>query len=178
MGQVAPNKGHCLLIKAAEILRQRGIAFEVLVYGSGDLEYATKLKHRLAEAGLSNAWRWMGYERDQQMIYESIDLCVMPSQVEEAFGMVAAEASAYGLPVIASRMGGLREIVEEGVTGFLLDPSDANSFAAKVELLAENPALAKAMGEAGRQRILANFTVEKMVAEFEALFREITTKSK
>jgi glycosyltransferase involved in cell wall biosynthesis len=82
------------------------------------------------------------------------------------------EAGVYGLPVVASRIGGLPEIIEDGVTGWLVEPNAPEQMAEKIQYLINHPEAARKMGKAGRERVFKHFTVEKMVTEFEALFKE------
>jgi len=172
VGQIAPNKGHECLVDAVQLLHARGVQLEIIAFGSGHSEYGDQLKRKIAAAKLAEFWRWMGYEANQGQIYGSMDICVMPSRVSESFGMVAAEAAAYRLPVVASRIGGLIEIVEDGVTGWLVEPNSPAQLADKLEWLIKNPDRAREMGEAGRNKVFQQFTVERMVSNLEALFRE------
>jgi glycosyltransferase involved in cell wall biosynthesis len=170
VGQISPRKGHTCLAQATRLLSERGLDFEVVVFGSGDPNYVTELKRLLVTLQLEQRWAWKGYVSDQHLIYRQMDICIMPSCAAESFGMVAAEASAHELPVVASRIGGLPEIVDSGVTGFLVEPDAPEELARVIETLIRNPARARAMGAAGRERVFANFTVEKMVEEFETMF--------
>jgi glycosyltransferase involved in cell wall biosynthesis len=114
----------------------------------------------------------MGYERDKVKIFSELDICVVPSCFGDPFPTVAMEAGVYGLPVVATRCGGLPEIIEDGVTGLLVDPEQPDQLANKIEWLIQNPEAARAMGMAARDRVFNQFTVEKMVEQFESLFRE------
>lgn len=172
VGQVAPNKGHDCLVEAVRLLKDRGIKCVANVFGSGDPAYVIQLKAKIAQANLAGIWNWMGYESDKTKIFGSMDVCVVPSCFGDPFPTVAMEAGAYGLPVVASRVGGLPEIVEDGVTGWLVDVNSARQFADKIEWVCQHPNLAAVMGIAGRERVFREFTVEKMVAEFESLFNE------
>ena len=178
VGQIAANKGHECLVDAVQLLQARGVKLEIIAFGSGHSEYGDWLKQKIAAAKLADVWKWMGYERDQGEIYGSMDICVMPSCVSESFGMVAAEAAAYGLPVVASRIGGLVEIIEDGVTGWLVEANSPGQLADKLEWLINNPDRAREMGKAGRERVFKLFTVETMVADFESLFAEFTERAK
>lgn len=171
VGQVAANKGHDCLLEAVRLLRDRGIKFVANIFGSGDPEYVKQLKTKLAEANLEKFWNWMGYESDKAKIFGSMDVCVVPSCFGDPFPTVAMEAGAYGLPTVASRIGGLPEIVEDGVTGWLVEANAPEQFAERIQRLIENPQQARTMGFAGQKRIFQYFTVEKMVAEFETLFQ-------
>jgi len=172
VGQVAPNKGHDCLVEAVRLLKSRGTNFVVKVFGSGSPEYAGSLKRKIQDAGLTEMWNWMGYENDKAKIFDGLDICVVPSCFGDPFPTVAMEAGVYGLPVVASNSGGLPEIIRDGLTGWLVDPDQPAQLAEKIEWLIRNPEQACAMGAAGRERVLSEFTVENMVTGFEALFRE------
>ncbi|MCX8090757.1 MAG: glycosyltransferase family 4 protein [Verrucomicrobiae bacterium] len=171
VGQIAPHKGHDCLVEAMRLLARRGLRPLVQVFGAGADGYVQALSEQIRRAGLASQWSWPGYEPDLRRIYGSMDICVVPSCFEEPFGMVAAEAGAFGLPVVASRVGGLPEIVEDGVTGWLVEARSPGQLADKIEWLIRHPEQARAMGTAGRERVFARFTVERMTEEFEALFR-------
>jgi glycosyltransferase involved in cell wall biosynthesis len=94
---------------------------------------------------------WLSQEALPQL-YEKADICVFPSVWPEPFGRVAVEAMAAGKPVIASRVGGLKDIVVDGKTGFLVKPGDADELAKKINILLDNPKLRDSMGKNGRER--------------------------
>ncbi len=169
VGQIAPNKGHDSLVDAVQILRRRGVECSVSVYGTGGESYVSQLRARIAERDLTKCWRWMGYETDKAKIFSSFDICLVPSCFGDPFPTVAMEAAAYALPVIAARSGGLPEIVVDGLTGVLVDSNNAEQLAVAIHTLSQSPHRRREMGLAGRRRVFENFTVEKMVAEFEAL---------
>jgi glycosyltransferase involved in cell wall biosynthesis len=171
-GQIAPNKGHDWLIAAVRILKSNGIAFNVNVFGDGDSTYISSLRQKVQGSELTEVWHWRGYERNKAKIFNEIDICVVPSCFGDPFPTIAMEAGAYGLPVIASRIGGLPEIVEHGVTGWLVEPNSTEQLAERIRNLIENPRQAAEMGAAGRQRVFENFTVEKMMSSFEKLFED------
>jgi glycosyltransferase involved in cell wall biosynthesis len=170
VGQISEEKGHALLIEALKIVKGRDRCLDVLAFGSGNSRYIAMLSEKLNTYGLTSCWHWKGYESNAEKIYEQFDMCVMPSS-NESFGMVAVEASAHELPIIASNRGGLREIVEEGVTGFLIDPDDPNELSEKICWLLDNPEAARRFGVEGRKRVFREFTQEQMVAGYESLFR-------
>jgi glycosyltransferase involved in cell wall biosynthesis len=172
VGQISPNKGHDCLLESLRLLRSQGANVVVETFGDGDHGYKTGLDSKLTELRLAGAWRWNGYERDKDRIFGNIDICVVPSLFGDPFPTVAIEAAAYGLPVVASRIGGLPEIVEDGVTGWLVAPNSPIELATRVRHLIENPEQAQKMGDAGRERVRENFIVERMVSEYERLLRQ------
>jgi glycosyltransferase involved in cell wall biosynthesis len=167
-GQISPHKGHDTLLEAARILKTQGVPFVINVFGSGQAEYVESLNRKISANGLSEAWHWRGYERELSKMYGVMDICVMPSACDESFGLVALEASAYGLPVIASRRGGLPEVIQDGMTGYLTAPGCAQELADKIEHLIRNANLARKMGAAGRKRALEQFTQANMIRALES----------
>jgi glycosyltransferase involved in cell wall biosynthesis len=107
------------------------------------IKFISTLSRRVG-CDLTDSWHWKGYEAETDNIYRELDLCVMPSS-NESFGLVATEASAHELPIIVSNRGGLAEVVEDGVTGLLIDPDDPTDLAAKIAWLLDNPDAAQTM---------------------------------
>ena len=104
--------------------------------------------------------------------YRQMDLLLMPS-VREGFGLVAAEAMACGLPVVASDCSAIPELVDEGKGGFLCPVGDINAFAEKINLLADSPKLRHEMGEYNRAKVEKMFTLDRMAKEYQDLFQEV-----
>lgn len=171
VGQICPSKGHGILLEAMNLLRKENIEVDTRAFGTGDPSYVGHLSEKIQEYGLANSWRWMGYETRLDFIYRDLDICVVPS-ASEAFSLVAAEAGAFARPVVASRVGGVPEVVLDGETGLLVKPGDARELATKIRWLLENPEIARQMGVAGRERVFANFSQEKMVSELVTLFSD------
>jgi len=176
IGQIRPSKGHDILVEACRLLSARSIPVDIRVFGTGDLKYIASLNQKIARYGLSKYWTWMGYQVNSSKIYSGLDICVMPS-FNESFGMVAVEASANELPIIASNCGGLPEIIEDGVTGLLVEPGDPNELADKICWLLDNPEAARRLGVEGRKKALREFTQEQMIAGYETLFRKSLRRS-
>jgi glycosyltransferase involved in cell wall biosynthesis len=106
----------------------------------------------------SNA-QFMGHLDREGLVgfYRNARFLVVPSIYFEAFGLVSAEAMSHGLPVIASRIGGIPEIVEDGVTGLLFEPGNSEELASKMKLLWGNPTLCRQMGQAGREKVIREY---------------------
>lgn len=105
-------------------------------------------------------------------LYQSCDVFVMPSKAE-AFGIAAIEASAVGLPLITTAVGGLRDIVEDGKTGFFIPPDDHATLARRLHLLAKNPGLRRELGQAARQRVETQFNSHINAGRIAHILQEI-----
>ena len=169
VGQIGEWKGHSDLLEALKILKSSGVSFDCIIFGEGEPKYVDVLKQQIYQYGLEKSIRWMGYVEDKRIIFSKIDLCVIPSRCHESFGMVAAEATSFGVPVIAAKTGGLPEIILEGETGYLIDPASPHEIAEKLRLLIENPDLRQRMGDTARTHAARSLSRERMVQEMETL---------
>ena len=165
-GQVGPWKGHDDLVEALGLVREQGVPFRFRIYGRGRDEYVAELRARLQALGVEA--EWMGFEADRDRMYAALDLLVIPSRFEEPFGMTVVEAGVYGLPVVATHMGGIPEIVVDGETGLLVPPRDPAALAEALRTLLLDPERRRALGGAARRRVHAHFQAEHMVDRFEA----------
>ncbi len=104
--------------------------------------------------------------------YNEMDILLMPS-VREGFGLAIAEAMACGLPVVASNCSAIPELIDNGKGGFLCPVGDVEAFAEKINLLADSPTLRREMGEYNRSKVEKQFTVERMVNEYQQLFEKV-----
>jgi len=165
VGQVGAWKGHDDLIEALSVLRSElgESAFECHVYGTGDKEYERALKRKAERINIAKCVQWHGFVKDIASIYEGLDVVVVPSRHEEPFGLVAAEAGLWGLPVIVTECGGLPEIVVDEETGFIVEPESPRQIADALLTLIHSPSLRGKMGERAKKRVQANFTSKNMV---------------
>jgi glycosyltransferase involved in cell wall biosynthesis len=169
IGQVGEWKGHDDLIEALRELSEAGVSFSCTIYGEGKAEYVSALKERIERYGLAASVRHAGFVNNPRDIYEAIDICVVPSRFQEPFGMVAAEAAHFGVPVVATRRGGLPEIVQDGLTGYLVDAEAPRQLADKLSVLIKDKALREKMGRAARTHA-QQFTQERMASQIESVF--------
>jgi glycosyltransferase involved in cell wall biosynthesis len=161
--RLVPAKGVGDLLRAVARLRQR-VPAVLVVAGSGEKAFEERL--RTEALRLAVPVRWLGFRDDLQQLLPAFDVFATASR-REALGMAALEAMAAGVPVVATRVGGLPEVVEDGVTGLLVPRRDAAAFAAALEKVLLDEDLAQAMGSAGRRRVLAGFTVQSQVPRIE-----------
>lgn len=161
-GRFSPQKGIGTLLEAA---RLTGLPVRLAGNAAAMPE--------LARAAPQNV-RFLGPLDPPAMaaFYRAARLVVVPSQCLEPFGLVAAEAMGHGRPVLAARIGGLTEIVEDGVTGMLFEPGDADELAVAMERLWADPALCRRMGQAGRARAASEFSEEKYVERLLAAYNQ------
>ncbi len=159
------------LITAIGLVQNRGVKF--LLVGEGpDLE---RLKNLVAVLGLSDQFIYVGYQQDTSPFYKIMDIFCLTS-ANEGFGLVAAEAMMHKLPVIATKVGGLQDIVINKETGYLVPPLSPESLAEKIQILIEQPELRKEMGEKGKQRAMAHFSAERYCREVENLYLDLLNK--
>jgi glycosyltransferase involved in cell wall biosynthesis len=173
VGQVAAWKGHEDLIDSLRILVDNGYSFTCRIYGTGDPEFAAKLRSRIETHQLTDMVEWMGYVDEADAIYGNIDVCVVPSRFPEPFGMVAAEAGLHGLPVVASRRGGLPEIVINDQTGYLVDAESPEQLAEKIALFLNSPQRLDEMGRKAVTHVLNKLSAQSMTEHMEHIFKAL-----
>lgn len=106
--------------------------------------------------------KYCGYVEQVEDIYRTSDIVVVPSRWQEPFGLICIEAGAAGKPIIATRSGGMPEVIMDGVTGFLVEIGDTQSMATRVQQLLDDTVLRNAMGTAARRRVIQEFTHKPM----------------
>ena len=165
VGQVGDWKGHEDLVEALAFLKRQEPALDVTLHvaGTGKEGFTQELKKRADRLGVAEQVRWHGFVDDIGDIYALLDVVVVPSRHEEPFGLVAAEAGLWQCPVVATRRGGLPEVVAHEETGFLVDSRSPDQIAARLRQLADNPELRDRMGKEGEKRVEARFSVQDMV---------------
>jgi glycosyltransferase involved in cell wall biosynthesis len=151
-------------------LRAMGIDARLVLVGDGpDREDVEQRAHDL---GIARFTLYLGYQRDVAPFYGLFDALLLPSG-NEGTPVVAIESLAAGTPVVASRVGGIPDVVADGVDGLLANVGDVDAFAAALERLARDPALREQMGGAGRERTLPRYRVERLVDDIDELYREL-----
>lgn len=173
-GRLTRWKGHTVLIEALARLPHRD--FVCLLVGSegSNTRYREELERLIVARGLGGSIRIVGDCRDMAAAYMLGDLVISASTDPEAFGRVAAEASAMGRPVIATNHGGARETVVNGETGWLVKPGDPNAMAPAIrDALALTPEQRQGFAERGRRHVLTNFTKQRMCASTLDLYAEL-----
>lgn len=167
VANLRPGKGHDVLLDAAAriVRRQPGVRFQIV----GDGPRREALVARAAMLGLSANVRFMGHcDNIPQLLSES-DVFAFPSFMEASPNSVL-EAMAAGLPIVATRAGGIPEVVHDERTGLLVPPGNADAMASAILRLLEDPALAARLGASAHQSVESRFTFELMTSEFQSIF--------
>jgi glycosyltransferase involved in cell wall biosynthesis len=174
VARLHPEKGHHYLFEALPEARRRANApVRLLVAGAGPFEEAYKSEVRAL--GCEDIVSFLGFRKDSADLMAAADLLILPS-VAEAFGLVLAEALYIGTPVVATRVGGIPEIVDDGVDGVLVSPGDSKALAdAITDLLGDSDERGRLAGR-GREKIAMRFRFEEMVRSYEAVYTQLSSK--
>lgn len=167
VGRLAARKGQDLAIRATALVRRAGYDVTLTLVGDGYPGYESHVEdlHTLAaDEGVGDVTVFAGFQ-DPAPYVAAADVVLVPSRVEP-FGLVAVEALLLGRPVVAAGVGGLREIIDDGRTGLLVAPDDAQALADAVLRLLSDPAAADALGKAGQDDARARFSMESYSASF------------
>jgi glycosyltransferase involved in cell wall biosynthesis len=179
VGRLHPEKGFDVFVEAAAAISNSCVDMHFLVVGGRDETvpgYMEKLKRLAARSGLGGRLEFINYRREVTALLNGAVAYVNPTTATEGFGRVILEAMQFGVPVIATDCGGPRELVVDGITGFLVPPGDAAALTAKMKVLLDDPSLAKRMGEAGRRRAETEFAAAKSLSKLDGLFGELVTE--
>jgi glycosyltransferase involved in cell wall biosynthesis len=170
-------KGQSVLIAALGIIKRQNLDFEAILVGDsqGRDAYVDTLRAQIVTENLESQVHLVGHCSDMPAAFSLCDIAVTPSIEPEAFGRTAAEAQAMGLPIIASDLGGARETVDPGITGYLCKAGDATALANHLARVLSMPLEArKAMGAAGFARIRELFTTQSLQRDTLALYQRVT----
>ena len=161
------------VLRSFRNLRERGVDATLCMVGDGpDREPAERLA---LELGIARHVLWVGYQRDISPYYSLFDTLILPS-ANEGTPVVAIEALAASRPVVATRVGGVPDVVTEGEDGFLVEVGDIDGLASSLERLALDPELRRRLGERGRELVVPRYRVERLVDDVDALYRELLTQ--
>ena len=166
VGQIGVWKGHEDLVEAFALVVMGYPEARLHIFGPNEGEFAGHLKRRAAALGIAARLVWHGFVRDRAKIYPVMDICAVPSRSADPLPTTAIEAAFFGLPVVATRRGGLPEIVEDGVTGYLVEAERPQELARRLEELLGSVELRERMGVAARLRARQHFSPERFVGEF------------
>lgn len=168
------EKGHHYLFEAlAEVRRSVNRPVRLLVAGAGPFEPA--YREEVRALGCDDIVSFLGFRKDSADLMAAADLLILPS-VAEAFGLVLAEALYLGTPVVATRVGGIPEIVDDGKDGVLVPPADSKALADAIGDLLNHPEKRRTLAGAGGEKIAGRFRFEEMVRSYEAVYTRLSSK--
>ena len=173
VGWLTDIKGHRFLIEAFWRLKAIHPSLHLVIVGAGPLK--DELSVLATGLGVQNSVQLLGHREDIDLCLKGMDLFVFPS-LNEGMGRALIEAMAAGLPVVATRVGGIPALIDSGSNGLLVPPADVKALAAALRALIEQPQFAKQLGECAHNSITERFTVGHMVQSIETLYRDTLTE--
>jgi glycosyltransferase involved in cell wall biosynthesis len=175
IGVLRPQKNLLNLVRAAALLRERGrAAVRVAIVGNGS--QASEVEAEIGRLGLGEMVRRFPFEESVGAYLAALDLFVLPS-AWEALPISVLEAMICGVPVVATTVGGVPEIVEDRVTGRLVEPHRPDQMAAAIDEMLAEPKALEGMATAGRARAAERFSLDEMVAKIAAMYEELIAGS-
>ena len=158
------------IARTLQALVERGVDAYLCLVGDGPDRAG--LERRMHELGVAKHCLFVGYQEDVARFYDAIDVLLLTS-VNEGTPVSVIEALAAGRPVVATRVGGVSDVVRDGVDGFLVEVGDVESLAARLAELAGDPELRARMGNAGRAHVIERYAVERLVDDVDRLYRAL-----
>jgi glycosyltransferase involved in cell wall biosynthesis len=165
------NKGHDILLLAMrDLVARHGNTRCVLI---GDGPHRRSLESRIDQLGLRSHVFLAGLQMDVMPYLQMADAAALATINREGLSVALIEAAAAGLPLLGSDLGGIPEVIEHGVNGFLFTPGDANALAGAIERLIEDPALRERMGRQSREKFETRFSRQIMISRIEQIYDEL-----
>ncbi len=166
IGDINERKAQDYAILAVKAASQKIPNIKLLLIGRDSNEFKKKLEQLISELGLYDKVIFTGHRNDIFQIYPYFKVLLMTS-LYEAFGRATIEAMAARVPVIGRNSGGTKEILQDGITGYLVSPEDPLEMGEKIIKLYENPGLAKKMGDNGRKIVQEKYNIERYIQSIE-----------
>jgi len=173
VGRISRWKGQMILLEAFNKLAQKTENIKLIFVGApppNQENFQYDLEEKIKTYQLEKKVLIIPFQNDIHKIWQAIDIAVVPSTEPEPFGMVAIEAMLAKKPIVASNHGGLKEIILNNETGFLVAPNNETDLIIALEKLIQSESLRKQMGEQGQQRVIQEFSVAHYVTSFENFF--------
>lgn len=168
VGRLRPQKNFPLFLEAAARIAAKVRDCVFVIAGEGPDE--AMLREMARESGIGDSVVFTGYVPDSRVVYAAADVLLMPSRFE-GLPMTLLEAMSCGLPVVASRLDGIAEVVRDGRDGFLVDRGSADGFVERACALLGDPPMAAAIGQAAREVVLLKYSVGRMTGDVESIYR-------
>jgi lipopolysaccharide heptosyltransferase II len=175
IGRLTPIKGHLDFIKAMAKVSRVMPSVKIWIVGdapSSRQAYKEQIEVLVKRLGLWHATQFLGTQRDVPSILAHLDLLVLATTTQEAFGRVIIEAQAAGVPVVATKVGGVVDIIEDNKTGLLVAPSDPSGMAEAIIKISKEPELAGKLAENAYKKVKEKYNVELMVERTVGVYKE------
>lgn len=172
IGRLAPVKRVEDLLLAFKRIREQGVDACLCIVGDGPERVS--IERRARKLGIARDCLFLNYQRDIGRFYAAFDVFALPS-ASEGTPVTAIEALAAGRPVVATRVGGVPDVVRDGIDGFLVDRGAVDQLAERLVLLARDHDLRRRLGSAGRSRVLSRYAVRRLVDDVDLLYRSLLT---
>lgn len=173
VANIKPQKGHQYLLMAMPLLLAQIPNTTFVFVGRPKSRSASEQLEKMAKRlGVSKSVIFAGFRPDVFRLVSSCDVFVLPS-LWEPFGIVLLEAMSLGKPVVATRVGGIPEIIADGVNGYLVEPKEPRALSEKIAKLLENEPLRNKMGQTGRETVRQRFDIRKSVVKTEQIYSSI-----
>jgi glycosyltransferase involved in cell wall biosynthesis len=158
------------VLLSLKLLRERGVDACLCMVGDGpDREQVERRAHEL---GIVRDTLFLGYQEDVAPFYAAFDAFLLTS-ANEGTPVTTIEALASGMPVVATRVGGVPDVVRDGVDGFLVETGAVDDLAERLARLAADPELRRRMGSAGRERVVPRYAVSRLIDDVDRLYRSL-----
>ncbi len=174
VGRLTKRKGVDILLKAIPMIKD--LIPNILLYIIGEGPQDNELKEIVKDLNIDNNVKFLGFvsEEEKYSYYKHVDICIIPS-IDEPFGIVLLEAMACGKPIVASNVGGIPFVVEDGKTGILVKPGDVDILAEKIIMLLQSEELREQMGMAGKEKT-ANFSWQVIAEQTVKIYKDLINR--
>lgn len=171
-GRFSPEKGFAVFIEAAALVAPQRPAAGFALFGDGPLR--AELERLIARRGLQGKFVLAGFRNDLSRFLPNLDVAVMSSHTE-GLPVILLEAGAASIPTVATAVGGIPEVLDDGKNGYLVAPGDASALAQRIVALLDNESQRQSMGRAARDRVRNDFSFTAMSCRYHELFKKLVT---
>ncbi len=173
IGRLSVEKGHAFFLKALQRVHSQFPNLCAFVIGEGPLKES--LKSQAHALGLDAVVHFLGFRSDMERVYPMLDI-VVSSSIREGLPLTILEAMSYGKPVVATKVGGVASLIQNGMNGLLVEPRNEEALAHAILFLLTHPAHVRQMGKAARMFVQENYSVKKMCERYQRVYEALVSK--
>jgi glycosyltransferase involved in cell wall biosynthesis len=170
VARLVPIKGHAYLLRALKLVAEEGVMLGAAFFGDGQMRASLEVLAR--NLGIAQNVFFLGFKKEPRRYAQAFEGVVLPS-LSEGFPLALVEAMLEGLPVVATKVGGVEDLVRDGEEGWLCAPADPSALASLMLELVRNPEQARAMGQKGRLKVSGQFTLDIHREKLFSIYREL-----